>query len=111
MVTALEPVARQAAVRPLEVRSGEAAGNVPSTAPVRATVPDLEAGPAGVRTEKADSPQVRSNFLARVTGSLGAVGRALSGTPMTDRERNRRAINEANCRHSAALVWSQRINW
>jgi hypothetical protein len=119
MVTTLEPVARQAAVRPLETRTQEPTRNAPgypNTTAVRHSGPSTVTGPGLTSREEATpemtaTPGDRRSFLARVTGLLEAVETLVSGPPMTDRERQRRAANEANCRHSAALMWSQRINW
>jgi hypothetical protein len=114
MVTTLEPVARQAAIRPLETRTQEPTRNAPgypNTAAVRHTLPSTPTGTVEASPEVTAAPRGRRSFLARVTGILEAVETLVSGPPMTDRERQRRAVNEANCRHSAALMWSQRINW
>lgn len=63
------------------------------------------------RASKLGFPKVNTSFLSRVASPLLAAYRLVSGPPMSQRDRNRQTITEAQSRNSATLPWVWRTPW
>jgi hypothetical protein len=77
----------------------------------RSVVAESQPEPRDNSGQEPHKTKSNASFMAGIAHPLLALYDLVAGPPMTQRDRHRRAIGEANVRSNAGLSWFNRTTW